>query len=99
MDEVLLAIQVGRFDHIKIDQDKSSYPDPCQCDRNHRSEAAQSCDPYRSLFFLFMDPGSMSCHHQGFEFLLRRGFPFLDKDKFITLAEGAIRGKRKSVVN
>ena len=50
VDKVLLAVEVGRFNDIEVDQDQSADPASGQCHRYRRAESAEAGDADRSLF-------------------------------------------------
>src|SRR5512139_782230 len=99
MDEILLTIQIGGFDHVKINKNKGSHAYASQGNGYRRPEAAQPGDPNdRSLYF-FVDPRGMSREEETFKFFGRGAFTLLNEDDLVSSREGVIRGEGETIID
>ena len=48
LHEILLAVQIGNVNYVKINQVKMTDTDPCKRISNIRAKAAKPCDRYIS---------------------------------------------------
>src|SRR5210317_1254696 len=97
VNEVLLAIQVGGFNDIKVGNDQVTDAGAGQRNRNRRAEAADTGNSDRGAFDRFVDAGSVPRRQQGVKLVGTGYLTASNQDHLVAIVQQGYCGSRKTV--